>query len=53
MIIIGIIIVIALLFMADVIYNIKINLQHNVHNTAKICEHLLDIKNKLEEKGKS
>lgn len=48
MIIIGIIIVILLLFLANEIYNIKINIQKNAHNTAKICDHLFDIKNKLE-----
>ena len=48
MIIVGVIVIIVLLFLANEIYNIKINIQRNTHNTAKICDHLFDIKNKLE-----
>ena len=47
MIVIGIMIVVILLFIANEISNIKINMQIVAHNTAKCVEHLFDIKNKL------
>lgn len=49
MIVIGILIVVVLLFIANKLSNIKENMHWTTHNTAKLCEHLFDIKNKLAE----
>ena len=48
MIIIGIIFVIWMYFVAHSLFNIKVNIQCNAHNTAKMCDYLFDISNKLD-----
>lgn len=49
MIIAMMIIIVILIYIANLLYNIRENISRNTHNTAKLCDHLYEIKNKLDE----
>lgn len=49
MIVAMIIIIVILIYLCNLLYNIRENISRNTHNTAKICDHLQEIKNKIGE----